>query len=338
MSYNIAMSDQIIPKRKTIMIFGISSFVGSSLAEFFKKDYRVVGTFFDHPVSIPGVLCLPCDVLAKEEVQLVMFTVKPDYAIYCAGMSSVIDCALDERKADAINTSGLFNVSEFSQRYKAQVIYLSSSFVFAGEDKQYLEVDIPDANTVYGKTLAAAEFYIQKTSLNYLVFRVSKLYGRHILPSSETWFEKCERYLHKKDEMAVDDYVSVGFLDVNYLALIIRICIEKKITNRLFQVSSTDILTHYEFAKTYAEVFGEDSNFISKAKWSYPVTASPATSNAPSDGELVFRLDLSNVEGFLGIKLPTVKESLEFTFRRFKGVSKKGGGRQATKGGGITFI
>jgi len=29
-------------KKKTILIFGISSFLGSSLAEFLKDDYRIV--------------------------------------------------------------------------------------------------------------------------------------------------------------------------------------------------------------------------------------------------------------------------------------------------------
>jgi dTDP-4-dehydrorhamnose reductase len=325
----------LAPKKKTILIFGISSFVGSSLAEFFKRDYRVVGTYNDHPVSIPGILTLPCDVLVKEEVQLILFSIKPEITIYAAGMSSIIDCALSEEKADALNTSGLFNVTEYCQRYKSQIVYISSNFVFSGEDKSYLEMDIPDPNTIYGRTQASAEFYIQKTSLNYLVFRVCRLYGRHILPDNQTWFEKFQRYIHRRDNMTIDDYIHVGFLDVNYIALIMKICFDKGVQNRLFQVSSNDKITFYDFAKTYAKVFGESDHMISKGRWSYPVMAT-AHANAPVDNKLHFKMDVSNVEGFLNVKLPTVEESLEFTFRRYKGVKKVG--RQSAQGDGISFI
>lgn len=322
--------------KKTILILGISSFVGSSLAEFLKKDFRVVGTYNGTPVQIPGVLTLPCNVLAKEEVQLILFATRPDYTIYAAGMSSIVDCALEEGKADAVNTSGVFNVVEYCQRYKSQIIYISSCFVFSGENKSYLEVDIPDPNTVYGRTQASAEFYIQKTSLNYLVFRSCRLYGRNISHLKTNWFEKLQEYFCEKKTLTADDYINVGFMDVNYLGMIIKICIEKGIANRLFQISSTDKMTYYEFAKTYAKVFGESDHNVAKGRWSYPISATAHSGNTPTDNKLYFKLDVSNAEGFLNLKLPTIEESLEFTFRRFKGVKKES--RRTNQGDGITFI
>ncbi|EQC43557.1 sugar nucleotide-binding protein [Bacteriovorax sp. Seq25_V] len=330
------MSENTVVRRKTVLIFGISSFVGSSLAEFFKKDYRVVGTYNDTPVTIPGVMTIPCSVLSKEEVQLIMFSTRPDITIYAAGMSSIVDCALEEGRADALNTSGLFNVVEYCQRYKSQIIYISSNFVFAGEDKSYLEMDIPDPNTVYGRTQASAEFYIQKTSLNYLVFRSCKLYGRNISPRKSGWFEKLQDYTHFRKQMTVDDYVSVGFLDVSYLGMIIKMCVDKGIQNRLFQISSADKMTHYEFAKTYTKVFGETDHNITKGKWSYPVMATAHAAAASSDNKLHFKLDVTNAEGFLNLKFPTIEESLEFTFRRLKGVKKEN--KKSDQGQGITFI
>ena len=59
-----------VKRKKTILIFGLSSFLGSNLADFFKKDYRIVGTYNKNTVKIPGILTIPCDVLVKEEVLL----------------------------------------------------------------------------------------------------------------------------------------------------------------------------------------------------------------------------------------------------------------------------
>ena len=158
------MSDN---KFKTIMIFGVSSMVGSALAEFFSNYYRVIGTYHQHRTYVKGVRTIKCDVMVKEQVQLAIFTFKPDYVIYAIGLSSVYECSKAPDYAETLNALGLFNVAEHCQRYKAQVIYISSSYVFGGVDKEYIESDIPDSLTVLGKTKASAEFFIQRTSLNY---------------------------------------------------------------------------------------------------------------------------------------------------------------------------
>jgi len=327
---------KLTPKRrKTILIFGISSFLGSNLAEFFSKDYRVVGTYNKTPVSIPGALVIPCDVLIKEEVQLVMFAFKPDFTIYAVGMSSLVECHKNEELADALNTSGLFNVTEYCQRYKSQICYISSNFVFGGEDKKYIEMDIPDANTVYGKTQASAEFYIQKTSLNYIIFRTCLLYGRGYNPKNNTRFEAMQKKIHDNETITMDEYIQVGFLDVQYLALIIKICFEKSVQNRLFQVSTNDILSHFEFAKLYCDVFGESKTFVNRVRWPFPIAATAAV--VPTSEKLKFKLDINNIEGFLNIELPTIEESLKFTKNRFCGVDKKTSSKK-TGGEGVTFI
>ena len=322
-------------KQKTIVIFGVSSFIGSNLAEFFKKDFKVIGTYKDTPVSIPGVLCLPCDVLVKEEVQLVLFAFKPDFTIYSVGVSSIYECAKNDELADALNTSGLFNVAEYCQRYKSQICYISSSFVFGGENRDYMEMDIPDANTVYGKTQAAAEFYIQKTSLNYVIFRTCRLYGRGLSYKRPTWFENIQRKLKHNEGGQYDDFIKNGFLDVYYLATIMKLCFEKEVQNRLFQISSSDMCSMYDFTKNYCKSFDDNESLINKGRWSFPIMASATTTGNISEG-LFFKLDISNIENFLNIKLPSIAESLEFSFKRFKGNKNKRKGGQS--GEGVSFI
>ncbi|MDC1173769.1 sugar nucleotide-binding protein [Bacteriovoracaceae bacterium] len=324
-------NEDLVIYRKTLVIFGVSSFVGSSLAEFFKKDYKVIGTYNKNPVSIPGVLTIPCDVLVKEEVQLVLFAFKPEISLYCAGISSIQDCSKYDDRAEALNTSGLFNVAEYCHRYKSQICYISSSFVFGGENRSYIEMDIPDPNTIYGKTQAAAEFYIQKTSLNYVIFRTSKLYGRGINSMKPTFFENLQRKLKLNQPSNVDSFLQTGFMDVAFLGMVMKICFDKGVQNRLLQVTTSDTMNHYEFAKTYCEVFGESADLISKAKWALPVMQGSGTGST-----LRYKLDLANIEGFLNIEMPTIKESLEFTYKRLNGDESSKG--KSSKGEGVQFI
>lgn len=320
--------------KKTILIFGISSSVGSSLAEYLKRYFKVAGTTHATPVKIQGVPVMTCDVLKRDEVQLAMYTFRPDYAIYAAGLSSIMDCAEAKNLADALNAGGLYNVSESCQRFKAQLIYLSSSYVFMGEDKYYVENDIPDPITMMGKTKAAAEFYIQRTSLNYLIFRCCQLYGRGYHPLSLTFFERLQRSIQKGQSLLCDNYMHVGFLDVMYLAMIIRLSLEKENSNRLFQINSSDVLTHYEFAKTYCKVFGESEAHLEKGRWYFPVIDTARDVDLSKD--LWLKLDVTNIESFLTIKMPTVAESLTLTYKRLGGEPQKDSKRQ--QGGELTYI
>ncbi|MCY4523181.1 MAG: sugar nucleotide-binding protein [Halobacteriovoraceae bacterium] len=329
---NKKKTEEVETKRKTILIFGVSSFVGSNLAEFLSKDYRVIGTFHKNPVRIDNVLTVPCNVLVNEEVQAVLFSFLPDYTIYAVGLSSVLFCSKNSEMANALNTNGLLNVARFSQRYKSQVVYISSAYVFWGSDKKYVEVDLPNASTDYGKSKASAEFYLQKSSINYLIFRCSALYGRGLVPIRKTWFEYIQENIHKNKNISGDDHIQVGHLDAYYLAMIIRICFEKKVNNRLFQISSSDCMSYCDFAKLYCQIFNERDDWIVSDKWDFSLHEL----GAAKDREVnrCYHLDTSNVENFLNIELPSVRESLDFTYQRLNGSNVS----QRTSHGGVSYV
>ncbi len=322
-------------KRKTILIVGINSFLGSNLAEFFRKDYRVVGTYHKKIQQLPGILCLPCDVLNKDEVQLVLYAFKPDLVLYCVGLTSVKDCADTPNASDALNSSGLFNVAEMAPRYGARIVYFSSQFIFSGMNKNYNEMDNADVITQYGKSQASSEFYLQKSSLNYLIIRCSKFYGRGVSPLRNTWFEILQRNLKNNVSANYDNFLAQGFVDVYYLGMVLKMCIDKNVTNRLVHFSSQDTMTYFEFAKLYAEVFGESDSLINKGKWHLPILKGTTVDRV--DELLHYKLDVLNVEGLLKIKMPTIRESLEFTLKRFNG-AKKSTRSTKDKSEGLSYI
>jgi dTDP-4-dehydrorhamnose reductase len=322
-------------EEKTILIIGISSFVGSNLAQYLKKYYKIIGTYYQNPVKVDGILTLPMNIKNKDEVRRVLFSFKPDYTIYCAGVNSITECSQNTNRSDSLNTNGLITVSEYCQRYKSQICYLSSCHVFSGEEKKNIEMDIPDSNTSYGKSQAAAEFYIQKTSLNYIIFRACRLYGRSLKMSNPNIFENFQKEFHQGQSVTCDNHVSTGFLDIYYMAAMIKICFEKEVKNRLFQVSTTDIMTPFEFANAYCEVFQQGKANISKGKWKYPLLK--GASGVDGGDKFFLQMDISNLEGFLSIKLPSIEESLAFTFKRLNG-SKAKENKKESKGEGIQFI
>lgn len=323
-------------RRKTVLIIGINSFMGSNLAEFFRKDYRVVGTYHKKNHPLPGILTLPCDVLSKDEVQLVLYAFKPDFVLYCVGMTSLQECNDKPNACDALNSAGLFNVAELAPRYGARIVYFSSQYVFSGLNKNYNEMDNPDVITQYGKSQASSEFYLQKSSLNYLIFRCCKLYGRGISPLKSTSFEKLQKNIKNNQNAIYDNFIHQGFLDIYFLGMILKMCIDKNVSNRLVHCSTQDTMTNFEFSKLYCEIFNESDGLINKGKWPLPIAKGSNVEKL--EEHLYYKMDILNLEGLLKIKMPTIRESMEFTYKRFNG-SKHNGKAVSNKGNdGLSFI
>lgn len=298
--------------RKTVLILGASSFVGSNLLESLKDDYRVVGTYYQNPFDVPGVLAFPCDVLRKEAVQNLVGLVKPDIIIYAVGLSSLLESHQNPKLADALNTSGVINSTMASDRYGAKFVLLSSAYVMSGENSIFKESEAPFSNTTYGNTFSSSEFYVQKSCMNYFILRSSLLYGRSYNPFEANWFEIVEKTLALGKPLYADDSVVTGFLDIKILSNFIKAAIDSNLTNRLIQVSSSDYMTRYEFAKLYAQVFHKNADLVVKTTWKFPINENQVKMNKTQD-KYYYKMSIANAEDFLGYRLPTIEESLQFT-------------------------
>lgn len=296
--------------KKTVLIFGISSFVGSNLATELADEFRVVGTYHKTPVEIPGVTCYPCDVLKKDYVSNLISRIKPDFTIYAIGLSSLMECKLNPKKADALNSAGAVNVCNSSERYSSKFIYLSSSYVLGGGEQLYKEGDTPFPTTVYGNTLSSTEFYIQRSCLNYLILRSAPLYGRSYGANHPNWFETVQAALAQGRVVQADDTVVTGYLDVVILGRILKSFLNSSVTNRLFQISSRDFITRYEFARLIAKTFKNDEELVQRSSVSFPNDEKKGSTG------FSFKMDTYNAETFLSLKMPSIEESLQLTYKR----------------------
>lgn len=304
--------------KKTVLIFGISSFVGSNLAEFLSDEFRIIGTYSSTPVSIPGITCLPCDVLKKDYVNNLVLIFRPDITLYAVGMSSLSECKAAPKLADALNSVGAANVARASERVGAKFVYLSSSFVLGGEDITYKEGDTPLPNTAYGNSVSAAEFFVQRSSINYLILRSCPLYGWSYNPLHPNYFDAVQSALAKGQTIQADDLISTGFLDIAIFAKVLKSCLELNITNRLLQVSSSNVMTRFQFAKECARIFRKDESLIQNVSLGLPLEGQGSKNQARSKS-FIYRMDTSNLESAIGSKLPLIEESLQFTFKRLSG-------------------
>lgn len=323
-------------KKKTILIYGISSFLGSSLAEELKDKYRIIGTYYRTIVDIEGILTLRCDVNNKELVEKIAFIFKPDFTIYAIGLTDLDACQEFPKLADALNTAGVFNVSTASERYNSKFIYFSNSYIFSGENILLRENDTPAPSSIYGSNVASSEFYIQKSCLNYIIFRSSPIIGRTYNPNDLNWIEVLEKNLFLNKNIVCDSKVYTGFIDISTISNVLIQALEKNITNRLFQISSADIMTRYDFAKLFVEIYGGNQSLLSKGDWQFPRTENQLALQSLGD-ELFFKMDTFNIEEEFNVRMPYVEDVIK-NYQNQRSCYLNNKTNSKSKSSGIKFI
>lgn len=104
--------------------------------------------------------------------------IKPDTVINCAAHTKVDQCEDEYQLAKAINATGAGNLAKATLSIGASIIQVSTDYVFDGTgDVPYTEKDIPNPNTVYGKTKLEGEQLVKNINPMHYIVRTAWLYG-----------------------------------------------------------------------------------------------------------------------------------------------------------------
>lgn len=104
--------------------------------------------------------------------------VAPDAVVTCAAFHRVDECERRPEEAFRVNALGARNVAAACARLRALCVYVSTDYVFGGEqDRPYAETDPPGPVNVYGTSKLAGEFLVAATAPRWLVVRVASVFG-----------------------------------------------------------------------------------------------------------------------------------------------------------------
>ena len=102
----------------------------------------------------------------------------PDAVIHCAAYTAV-DRAEDNREACyAVNVDGTSHVAKACAEIGAQLMYISTDYVFDGRGDQPFAVDAPTGpQSVYGETKLLGEERVKAALSRYFIVRISWVFG-----------------------------------------------------------------------------------------------------------------------------------------------------------------
>lgn len=160
-----------------ILIFGQGGQLGKAFQALFAS------TTFDQDLQIQFVGRSDCDLSQVEKVNALLNITKPDLIINAAAYTAVDKAQTEVELANAINARAPEVMAQYAATHGATVLHYSTDYVFDGSRAgHYLENDVRNPLSEYGKSKAAGEVAIEKAFLNstqgqYAIFRTSWVYG-----------------------------------------------------------------------------------------------------------------------------------------------------------------
>ncbi len=277
------------------LIIGKNGQLGKEFTRIFQKtgaDYTAVG----HEELDIGSLKQVIDIFEK---------VKPDIVINCAAYNLVDNAQTDYASAYRTNSIGVKNLAYGSERYGSFLIHYSTDYVFDGtkETGLYTEDDVPSPLNEYAKSKYLGEVYLKEETENYLLFRVSWVFGdgkQNFIYKVLQWSKQNPYLKIAYDEISVPTYTEV-------IAGITLKAVEKGLKG-LYHLTNSGYCSRYELAKFVFKTLNID-------KFIYPVSAD--IFNLPARRPKFSAMDNSKISKELNIQIPSWEESVEKYLKNF---------------------
>lgn len=161
--------------QKKALIIGASGLVGSNCLQHFKeKGWEVKGTYFSH--QLEGLEY--CNTLKPEDPKnFDIISWAPDVIVHCGALTHVDKCEQEPDNSYTQTVQSTLNIIPVAQACNAQMVYLSTDYVFDGTQGPYTEDAAVNPLSVYGKHKLMAEQEVLAAIPNALVLRVTNIYG-----------------------------------------------------------------------------------------------------------------------------------------------------------------
>ncbi len=153
------------------------------------------------------------DITDYNKLKECFLSVKPQIIINCAAYN-LVDKAETEGKNVAYKTNAEApgNMAELSRKTGAFFVHFGTDYVFDGEKRSpYTEEDRENPVNYYGETKLKGELEIKKQTENYLIMRVSWLYGKgenNFVHKFLNWAKQKNKLKITENEVSVPTYAS----------------------------------------------------------------------------------------------------------------------------------
>jgi dTDP-4-dehydrorhamnose reductase len=276
---------------KKILVTGSNGQLGSEL-KMLSESYAQFEWFFADRTQVS------LDNLPVLENQLEL--INPNIIINCAAYTAVDRAESEEELADVINHLAVGVLADWSHKNNADLIHVSTDYVFDGTSSIALKEDSPTKPiNVYGATKLLGENDCLKKNPNSVIIRTSWVYSSF----GNNFVKTMSRLMQERDSLnVVNDQIGSPTYAVDLAKAIVDIITHSDWKFGIYNFSNEGEISWYEFALAIKEIGGYNCEVSGIPSSAYPTPAKrPAYS----------LLDKSKIKDSYNVIVPNYKESLK---------------------------
>ena len=202
------------------------------------------------------------DITDPTQVDTVFDEVRPEVVIHSAAMTNVDVCELDPEACRLQNVAATEHLVRAARRHHAHFIFLSTDFIFDGENGPYREEDEAAPLSIYGQSKLDGERVVQEAGLErWAIARTIILYGiaKGLSRSNVVLWAKSA--LEKGEPIkVVDDQWRMPTLAEDLADGCIRI--GKRQATGIYHLSGPDGMSILELVERTGAFFGLDTGVV----------------------------------------------------------------------------
>ncbi|ADC90091.1 dTDP-4-dehydrorhamnose reductase [Thermocrinis albus DSM 14484] len=247
-----------------------------------------------------------CDVTSMSSVKRWLDEVKPHVVINCTAYNYVDKAEEDYATAFAVNAFAVKVLGELCVAKGVKLIHYSTDYVFDGtKGAPYVEDDKPSPLSLYGKSKYTGELLLQELEGDFLIFRVSWVYGegkQNFLYKLLNWVKTQDILKISADEVSVPTSTKT-IVDVTLKAL-------KKDLRGLYHLTNSGYASRYEYAKKVLRLLKIEKTVLPVPMSVFSLPAKRPSFSAMSNARISKELQIDiphweeELEMFLPLLLP----------------------------------
>jgi dTDP-4-dehydrorhamnose reductase len=235
-----------------ILVIGASGLVGSNFVQVLRKesDYEVAGTWFSY--QVPDYFYYnTLDLENDRNFDITAY--RPDIIIHTGALTHVDYCEnhIEESYRNIVLSTK--NIVEIASRLGSKVIYISTDYVFDGQNGPYTEESKVNPINVYGQHKLEAEEIIRAQMPDHLILRVTNVYGHEIRRKNfvARVIDLCKKNEIMELKLPIDQFATP--INASDIAKAGELLIQNR-KNGTYHLAGTDYLSRVQLAlkiKTY---------------------------------------------------------------------------------------
>jgi len=230
------------------MISGSTGLVGSRIIELLKDDFNFI-----------QLLAKNVDITDSQKVSNFINEKDFDIFLHLAAYTNVNGAELEKEIAHTINVEGTKNVFDAVLKKGGKFIYISTDYIFSGEDKDivYTEDSKPNPNGIYGITKYEGEKIVKDKGM---IIRIAYPF-RAYFEDKKDFVASIRSVLERGQEISAvtDSYITPTFIDD--IAYALKYLLEN-FNPEIYHIVGSSYLTPYNALKLIAQNFNLDTGLI----------------------------------------------------------------------------